>query len=268
MFWPSLIIAICGAIFLRLEMKRRNIRCFWEERRGQDDLEEAKNQTKPLMDYPSKPLVICHYNNDNNHVDSKLTGCKPGNSQSYISSSLSCLDRISTGQCAPGGQQRPSLTYGRILSSRSADALKNKQVSQSEIDLKQVIAKANQGGGSKSAFCTDIKIKIDSPSSTGSRVTGIETPVWWKVWCVTQEWKPEWQVQWQCISTGHSSCTLLELLNALGHTGSLLGQWCRAIVNIYHNQTSFESAVPGGLVCWKSINVFKLTNGILLHTEN
>lgn len=175
MFWPALVIAICGIIFLRLEMKRRNMKWCWEEVRGvAEGCDDVKNSSKPLIEHSNKPLVECHLNNDNKRVDCKLVKCKAGTTQ-YMSSSLSCLDRINKDVVNAKTSSRPSLTNGRIICSSSVDALKNKQVSQSEIDLKQVIARVNQG--SKPALPTDIKIKIDSPSSTGSRVTGMETPV-------------------------------------------------------------------------------------------
>ena len=57
MLWPSLVIVVCGIIFLRLEMKRRNITCCKSQSNNEDNVEQGKRSRTGSFDPSAESLL-------------------------------------------------------------------------------------------------------------------------------------------------------------------------------------------------------------------
>ena len=132
MLWPSLIIMICGIIFLKLETRRRGISFC-----GTAEFEKAKMErmaeSVPLKKKSAvKTVVDAQFGNGTNGgVNSQrrcMVKCKitrpSGQENSYISSSMSSIDRLTGVETAVDPSPvRQELTNGRIGVSVSADTI-------------------------------------------------------------------------------------------------------------------------------------------------
>ena len=171
MLWPSLIILICGAIFLRLEMKRRGIdpcTCLRKNKRQ----EAVESQTVPTGGKVA--LLQCRQNETEPcKVECKLLKCS-SDSPAFISSSLSSLDRLTK-----HGEKRNfgglAVANGRVGTSLSAEGFRVKTNS----------PESSSNASPSSTKCITAKLGLgpltpDAQSlhgSQGSRVMGLETPV-------------------------------------------------------------------------------------------
>ena len=165
MVWPSLVIVICGVVFLHLETKRRgmpfcgekitetSLRPHYFEKEGRNG-KEAQNtllETWPNSDFTK---VHCRLTDSPGHKD--------------MSHSLPSIDKIKPPQGGPKIIIEDENSY--VTRSLSADGLHD----------------WGPGGPGKGAsdntkaklgFRQDSTKSADSAESQGSRVTGIETPV-------------------------------------------------------------------------------------------
>ena len=145
MLWPSLIIIVCGIIFLKLETKRRGISFC-----GTAEFEKAKTErmaeSVPLKNKSAKnsgidvELKNCTTVNSQRKCNVKCKITRPsGQESSYISSSMSSIDRL-TGVdmvtiLTTTNTTRPEQRNCRIGVSVSADT-----ISPSHIDSKDKVA--------------------------------------------------------------------------------------------------------------------------------
>ncbi len=172
MVWPCVVIMICGIIFLRLEMRRRNLAfCGPSEivRGEAEGAEDLKNANKSMLEQH------WHANSEQCKINCKLIKCRDTHS-GVLSSSLSSLDRIS--KTDPHHKQ--SQTNGRIGTSMSVDTLKHHTVtSGGGGEISPIVNKyTHLSGYSRPKKPQDIEIMVESPSgSQGSRIMGLETPV-------------------------------------------------------------------------------------------
>ena len=189
MLWPSVIIVVCGSIFLHLEMKRRGIDpcpCITccRKRAAQDGTEEGgvAHEGGP-EGCPNSVLLKCQPAQNAGEqckIECKLLKCSDEAPASYMSNSLTALDRLMSQQqhnqkegSAGNNSQRPGLAIhnGKIGTSVSAEGLRSSNTPPGSSGSGRPIRP-----GLQPLNIADSKDTTDA-SSVGSRVMGLETPV-------------------------------------------------------------------------------------------
>ena len=187
MVWPSVVIVICGVIFLKLEMKRRGISFCGDGtttgtgeqgppllKKGPAGQGQPNSQTVVQLQGNGKTVdcVIAHKAHGNKKTR-KLPQAT-GDQWEHLSSSMSSLDRIT--------KQKNSSKYtsvnettpppAKLGTSLSADGLKFHQINK---DVKGTGSPSNKHDADQSKYRQD---STQTNSSTGSQLNkGVETPV-------------------------------------------------------------------------------------------
>ncbi len=195
MLWPSVVILICGVIFLRLEMQRR--RLTWCDQKPTRDEERAGLQAGECARKKKRGDGVGaeRLNGKNDGCEAKQTllqaqnshnlttkvDCKIAKAQDGLSSSMPSLDRLKP-TVAEYGATRTIQGYGQgniqmVVPSISVDGLQKHQGSAENVSS----APGLKGGPLplKDAFRQD-STKTEGGSSTGSqgsKIMGLETPV-------------------------------------------------------------------------------------------
>lgn len=172
MLWPSLIILVCGIIFLKLETKRRGISFC-----GTAEFEKAKMErmaeSVPLK-HKCVVKAVVNLQSDETAVSNGNRRCKvkckithpSGQENSYISSSMSSLDRLA--DCVASPVETES-SNGRIGVSVSADMINHHQpqIAASEHKIGEHLVPSAAATTSTNIECQSVK----------SSLSGAETPV-------------------------------------------------------------------------------------------
>ena len=193
MLWPSLIIVICGIIFLRLEMKRRNISCCGSKPDNEASVENGNRSRTGSVD-PSAE-----------HLFNTRNGGVPGSSEKntllrytveikgpsiecslapttyldknspFISSSLSSLDRLAK----TVDKSKLSASNGRVMSCISADGIRPGV--REPPDGRPSSASCSPSHRPKSSLAgatfSPYSAAGGEGSHHGSKIKGLETPV-------------------------------------------------------------------------------------------
>ena len=192
MLWPSVIIVICGIIFLRLEMKRRNIACCGSK--PNNDSNESGNKSRTGSLDPSAE-----------HLLSTRNGGVPSNSEKttmlrykleikgpniecslapttyldknspFISSSLSSLDRLAK----TVDKSKLSASNGRVMSCISADGIRPGVREPPDGRPSSASCSPSHRPKSSLAGATFSPYSADGGGGShhGSKIKGLETPV-------------------------------------------------------------------------------------------
>ena len=190
MLWPSLVIVVCGIIFLRLEMKRRNITCCKSQSNNEDNLEQGKRSRTGSFDPSAESLLRPSRNGGVPSSSEKNTLLRytpeikgptiecslaphtylDKNSQ-YISSSLSSLDRLAK----TVDTSKLSASNGRVMSCISADGIRPGV--REPPDGRPSSASCSPSHRPKSSLAGATFSPYSSGSHQGSKIKGLETPV-------------------------------------------------------------------------------------------
>ena len=189
MLWPSLIIVVCGIIFLRLEMKRRKLVCCGSY--PNNEVEKDKGKMSRTGSFgPSAEHLLIPNNGSVPGCSEKntLLRCKPeikgpsvecslaphrylDKNSLFISSSLTSLDRLAK----TADQSRLNANNGRLMSCASADGIRPDI--REPPDGSTISASCSPSHRPKSSLA-GATFSPYSGSHHDSKIKGLETPVW------------------------------------------------------------------------------------------
>ncbi len=202
MLWPSLIIVVCGVIFLRLEMKRRDIPCCGccvENAQesgpgtGSDNKSSSTHAQATGSADPSAQRLLDPRNGrvaqEPQHEKDSLLRYKPelkgpgiecsltpysytDKNAHFISSSLSSLDRLAK----TVDKSKLSASNGRVMSCVSADGLRPPGGVREPPDGSPSSASCSPSHRQKSSLAGSTYSPYNG-SPHGSKIKGLETPV-------------------------------------------------------------------------------------------